>query len=455
MTKTSDSIGAVRDLGSAHDGGWHRGVVAVCTAHPMVIEAALTEAAATGQVAVIEATGHQVNQDGGYSGLSPDDFRALVLDIAEGLSFPFDRILFGGDHLGPAPWRHDTPENALDRAVEQVRAYVRAGFGKLHLDASTPCSGDPVPLPPGLIAKRAAKLVKAAEDTAKELGLERPVYVIGSDAAPLVLASEAGMVPHPTTPQEAGETLRLHREAFGAQGQEEAFDRVVALVARPGTGFGHADVTPFDAAACAPLSHWRTETGGITLEAQAVDHQGAAALALMVRGGFGILKAGPGLTFALREALYGLDLIAGHYPGYRATALHTAMEAALQSAPANWQPYIGGTAAEQAIQRHYSYADRIRFYWTHPKAVAAVAALFAALDGVDIPPTLISQYLPRVLDAVVAGTVAPTARALAIAHVRAALAPLSAACTAQRPAIRMPTSAAGPMLSLSVGAAAP
>jgi CHAD domain-containing protein len=33
-------------------------------------------------------------------------------------------------------------------------------------------------------------------------------------------------------------------------------------------------------------------------------------LAALVRDGFAILKVGPALTFALREALYGLDLIA-------------------------------------------------------------------------------------------------------------------------------------------------
>ena len=41
---------------------------------------------------------------------------------------------------------------------------------------------------------------------------------------------------------------------------------------------------------------------GMVFEAHSTDYQPAAALAALVDDGFAILKAGPGLTFALREA---------------------------------------------------------------------------------------------------------------------------------------------------------
>ena len=51
------------------------GVASVCSAHPWVIEAALT-CAHNGTVA-IEATCNQVNQEGGYTGMTPGRFRPL------------------------------------------------------------------------------------------------------------------------------------------------------------------------------------------------------------------------------------------------------------------------------------------------------------------------------------------------------------------------------------------
>ena len=107
------ALATLTRLPAAHAKGVHAGLTSVCSAHPLVIEAALLEAAATGAVACIEATCNQVNQDGGYTGMTPTDFRIFVLRIAETLNFPAENILFGGDHLGPNPWRKGGSANAM------------------------------------------------------------------------------------------------------------------------------------------------------------------------------------------------------------------------------------------------------------------------------------------------------------------------------------------------------
>ena len=97
------------------------------------------------------------------------------------------------------------------------------------------------------------------------------------------------------------------------------------------------------------------------------------------------------------------------------------------AAPKNWAGYYPGSDAEKYVQRHFSYSDRIRYYWNLPDARGAVAALFDALGERELPETLVSQYLARVYDDVSAGTLTPTARNLAIASVRKALEPYSIA----------------------------
>src|SRR5262249_10523934 len=128
------------------------------------------------------------------------------------------------------------------------------------------------------------------------------------------------------------------------------------------------------------------------------DYQPRTSLRRLVQDGYAILKVGPALTFAMREALYGLDLIAGEVDmSYPRRALADAMESAMLTASSHWRQFYPGHMAEQRILRRYSYSDRIRYYWRAPQAEAAVARLLASLADRRIPETLISQFLPRLV----------------------------------------------------------
>lgn len=153
-------------------------------------------------------------------------------------------------------------------------------------------------------------------------------------------------------------------------------------------------------------------------------------LCALVDDGFAILKVGPGLTFALREALYGLDAIAGELRLERGEPLPQVMERLMQADPSHWQSHYPGTPDEQHIQRHFSYSDRIRYYWGHAHAVAAVGRLMASLGAVTIPETLISQYLGRLYPGVAAGG-PRTPKALCLSAIDLALAPYRSATTTQ------------------------
>ncbi len=122
------------------------GLYSVCSAHPLVLEAALRRAQRHSGYALIEATSNQVNQDGGYTGMRPAEFVQFVRSIATRVDLPHERVLLGGDHLGPNCWQHLSAEQALLRSERLVEEYVAAGFRKIHLDCSMACADDPVPL---------------------------------------------------------------------------------------------------------------------------------------------------------------------------------------------------------------------------------------------------------------------------------------------------------------------
>jgi D-tagatose 6-phosphate 4-epimerase len=242
-------------------------------------------------------------------------------------------------------------------------------------------------------AERAARLAAAAE--AHRQGGVAPVYIIGTEVP--VPGGAVDGLDHIqiTRPDAVAATYRIHRSAFADAGQSDAFSRVIGLVVQPGVEFGHDAVIHFNPAKAKDLTAALAGLPGVVFEAHSTDYQTEAGLRHLVTGGFSILKVGPWLTFALREALYGLDavadVLAGHAPRNR---LLLAMEGVMQAAPGNWAGYYHGDATDRWVQRHFSYSDRIRYFWPDPAAQAAVRDLAARLTGRAVPEPLLRQYLP-------------------------------------------------------------
>jgi D-tagatose-bisphosphate aldolase class II non-catalytic subunit len=421
----------LRGLPARHASGDHAGITSVCSAHPLVIEAALRHGLDQDGPVLIEATCNQVNQEGGYTGMTPADFRRFVEAIATEVGFDGGRLILGGDHLGPNPWKHLPAEDALTRAEAMVDAYVCAGFTKIHLDTSMGCAGEAQALPDEITAARAARLASVAERAAAGSGFDAPVYVIGTEVPIPGGAQEALDHLEVTRAEAALATVDVHRQAFRRLGVDGAFERAIGVVVQPGVEFGNENVVVYEREKAVALSAVLKQIPQFVFEAHSTDYQPPEALAALVEDGFAILKVGPGLTFALREALYGLDHIASVLdPLAEEAPLRATMERLMQREPKNWSKYYHGSDQELRLQRHFSYSDRIRYYWPHPDAARAVDALFARLEGRVIPETLVSQYLGPLYPAVAAGEVAASARNLAIAAVRRVLSLYGAAARA-------------------------
>lgn len=383
------------DLAQAFRTGRHAGITSVCSAHPLVLRAALRFAAQTGSPALIEATCNQVNHQGGYTGMRPADFAGLVRSLAAREGCPEGQIILGGDHLGPNPWREQDPQAAMDQAEAMVAAYVAAGFRKIHLDASMGCRGEPAALDDMATAERAARLAAVAEAAAASAGLPPPVYVIGTEVPPPGGADHVLSAITPTSAAAARRTIEVHRRVFAQAGLGDAFGRVIGLVVQPGVEFGNHNVVIYDGAQSRPLTALLAEERQFTFEAHSTDYQGTPALAALVRDGFQILKVGPELTFVLREAYYALDLIASDLvPGYGDRPLFRALEAGMLAEPGHWHRHYSGDEATRRWLRHYSLSDRLRYYWAAPEIGAAVERLEAALGGREVPLPLIWQHLP-------------------------------------------------------------
>ena len=191
------------------------------------------------------------------------------------------------------------------RAAAMVEAYVRAGFAKLHLDTSMGCAGEPAALPDATTAERAADLAAVAEAAAADAAAGLRHRHRGPRPRRRAEALDHLAV---TSPEAARATVDVHRRAFAARGLDAAFARAIAVVVQPGVEFGNDSVVRLRAREGPRARAPRSATcPAFVFEAHSTDYQPPEALAALVRDGFAILKVGPGLTFALREALYGLD----------------------------------------------------------------------------------------------------------------------------------------------------
>jgi D-tagatose-1,6-bisphosphate aldolase subunit GatZ/KbaZ len=403
-----------------------RGIYSVCSAHPWVLDAAFDQAIEDGSDLLIEATSNQVNHLGGYTGMPPEDFRRRVVEIAASKGFDESRLILGGDHLGPNPWQREDATAAMQRAERTVAAYVKAGFQKIHLDASMACGDDHGPLSGETIAGRAATLCAVAE---RECGEQKPVYVIGTEVPTPGGATESLNELAVTSSEAAAETLAIHRKVFKQAGLADVWPRVIALVVQPGVEFNHDSVVDYDPSKARHLTALLNEEDGLVYEAHSTDYQRPEAYRQLVRDGFAILKVGPALTFAMREALTALSQIEAELaPHWQCSHLADVLERAMLDKPANWEHHYTGDMQAAHLLRRYSYSDRVRYYWHEPRVKEAVDVLMANLRSNSIPETLLSCYLPDEYRAVRAGTLKPDAHSLIIHRIREVLRPYAAAC---------------------------
>lgn len=420
----------VQSLIAAHRSGEPVGLYSVCSSHEQVLQAALLVAQFYDTPLLVEATSNQVDQFGGYTGMTPPQFRAYVERLADECGFPRERLILGGDHLGPNAWQKQPAEAAMAHARELIRAYAAAGFHKIHLDCSMSCADDPVPLPDAIVAARSAELARIAEAAARDAGLPPPVYVIGTEVPIPGGESSLGGGVRVTTPEAAAATLDIHRQAFDAPDLRDAWQRVIAMVVQPGVDFDHSDVQHYDSDAAGALSDFLEAQPRIVFEAHSTDYQTEAALHTLVRDHFAILKVGPAATFAYREALFALARIEDELlPESERSHLIDVLDRAMRDNPKHWQGHYHGDERQLRLLRAYALSDRCRYYWGDADVAAAVDTLIDNLQRHAPPAILLSQYLPEQHAEVVAGRLPAEPLALVRHRIALRLAEYARACT--------------------------
>ena len=383
--------------------GIHAGIPSYCTANELVIEALFEQGLRFDAPILIEGTANQINQFGGYTGMKPADFRDYVYGIADKAGFARERVILGGDHMGPLVWANLPASEAMSRAKVLVRMCVLAGFTKMHIDTSMKLADDPKDerLSDEVIAERAAVLITECESAYQELltsqpDAMRPVYIIGSEVPIPGGAQEEDAGLQVTRVEDFESTLATYQRKFTEHGIADRWEDVIAVVVQPGVEFGDKDIHPYDRQAAKELTSALKNHPNVFFEGHSTDYQPAERLREMVEDGVAILKVGPALTFKLREGLFALSMMEKELvPQERRADFIETLDRVMLENPANWQKHYHGTDHDKYIARKYSYSDRCRYYFSLPEIKAAITKLFTNIDSVDIPAGMLSQFMPR------------------------------------------------------------
>lgn len=382
------------------------GMYSACTANEIVIEAVMERALESEDYVLIEATANQVNQYGGYTGMKPDDFVKFCNSIAEKVGFPKFKMILGGDHLGPLTWVNLSEKDAMKEAGELIKSYVKAGFTKIHLDTSMRVADDDENkiLETSVIAARSAQLCKIAENTFQEMKISSdsiqipPIYIIGSEVPIPGGTQEEDEKIHVTSVSDLKDTMDTFRKTYEKYNLSDAWKRVIGVVVQPGVEFGDASIDRYNRNKAIDLTASLCDYPDIVFEGHSTDYQPPRLLKQMVEDGIAILKVGPALTFAYREALFSLAQIEKELfyndPDIEFSFFIEVLEERMLANPDNWTKHYHGDENALRFSRKYSYSDRSRYYLPDSEVDEAIKTLIHNLSSVEIPMTLLSQYMP-------------------------------------------------------------
>lgn len=193
MAKTENLLHRIDALQA--ETGIPRTIFAACPNSPTVIRASLRAAKRNNAPIYFAATLNQVDCDGGYTGMTQEDFTRLVRFETERVHFT-GPVIVAIDHGGP--WLKDrqrtekwSTEDAMNGVKKSFEAAVLAGYDLIHVDPTVDIN-----VPKGeiidihVVAARTVELIAHTEAFRKSKGLPAISYEVGTEEVHGGLADE-------------------------------------------------------------------------------------------------------------------------------------------------------------------------------------------------------------------------------------------------------------------------
>ena len=363
-------------------------LLAVCPNSPAVIKAAFRAAKRNNAPILFAATLNQVDCDGGYTGMTQEDFVRVMKVEAKRNNYtgPFIAAI---DHGGP--WLKDIQtlekwpyEKAMEAVKKSYEAALLAGYELIHVDPTVDRS-----LPEGeviqieVVAARTIELITHIDRFRKSRGLPPIDYEVGTEEVHGGLADMDVF----------NKFLKLLKAGLEENGCSDAWPCFV--VGKVGTDL---HTTFFDPVVARQLASTVAEYGSFIKGHYTDDVENPEEYPMSGMGGANV---GPEFTIAEFNALEELESLEYKLYEEGAGAMHSRMNAILRElvvASGRWKKWVRGNESADDFasitpeRQRWLIQTGARYIWQKPEAVAARQMLYSnlALNGIDAEGIVLS-----------------------------------------------------------------
>jgi len=385
--KVTKLLQRIRDLREST--GISRTLFAACPNSLAVIRAAIRAARRNNAPIMFAATLNQVDQDGGYTGMTPRQFVETIRMETEAIHFT-GPVVIAVDHGGP--WlqdNHRTERWTLEETMQWVKrsfaGAIDAGYDMIHVDPTVD-----IELPPGkiipveVVVERTVELIAFCEDHRRKKGLPPLAYEVGTEEVHGGLADLDVFV----------RFFELLREGLTAAGLPEVWPAFV--VGKVGTDL---HTTLFDPETARTLVAIAGKYGSVIKGHYTDNVENPEAYPLSGMGGANV---GPEFTEREYEALEELDtlekdLVQKGRIIKPSEIRDTLWQAVIRSG--RWKKWLlpgeepGDFSSLPQERQRWLIKTGCRYIWEQPEVVAARARLYENMQraGVDAEEIVLSR----------------------------------------------------------------
>lgn len=174
----------IKDL--ENETGVKRSILAICPNSITVLRAALKSAKRNNAPVKFAATLNQVDLDGGYTNMTPNEFVNTIKEEARRINLK-SPVIIAIDHGGP--WLKDiqriekwTYERASSGIKKSFEAAIDAGYDLIHVDPTVDITlNKDETISIDLVAERTLDLINHIENYRREKGYNRISYEVGTE----------------------------------------------------------------------------------------------------------------------------------------------------------------------------------------------------------------------------------------------------------------------------------
>lgn len=364
-------------------------LLGACPNSISVIKASFRAAKRNNAPIIFVATLNQVDNDGGYTGMTQKDFVKELKQEARRYNYTGEYIV-AIDHGGP--WlkdkqtiEHWTYEQAMEGVKQSFRSAVDAGYDMIHVDPTVDRT-----LPKGQIikietvAERTIELITYIENYRKSKGIPKISYEVGTEEVHGGLADETVF----------NKFLLLLKEGLAKNGCGDAWPDFI--VGKVGTDLS---TTYFDPVVAKKLTSTVAKYGSYIKGHYTDDVANPEEYPIC---GMGAANVGPEFTVSEYNALEELEGLEKKLYEEGRVAILSGMMGTLEKlivVSGRWKKWINEDESADDFyaispeRRRWLIGTGARYVWQNPEAVAARISLYDNLNqnGIDAEEIVLSN----------------------------------------------------------------